>query len=380
MNDDYFTSEEFLDILATYEQAISAGRTPYMDSDELVDVADYYMYEGRHQEALEATRLAMELHPEAEDPVTMMADIMFETQQWQEAIVWLNRVLDDSPFDLQAWLNIADAQLQCEQYAEALDSAEYSLAIKPGHPQATLQKAFALAHQVRYQESADAYDLYLEQCPDDELALYHSAFNLCFLENYALANERITRAEELSQGLSPEHLNILLQRSYTEARLGNLQEALDALDRSREYTESDGQINYNLLTGHIYLLFDIMDRAMEYFTQALNTDCDPINTMRSIASMFMDCGKYEIASNIFGEIEKQVSKKEYEDVCAEVIRAICPSQAYCYYQSGLRAEYLYYLQKAVHINPHDTEIIFRDVFPRGTRPEDFPYYAENDPL
>ena len=44
--DDYFQSEEFLDILSRYEQAMSTGHAPYMDSDELVDVADYYMSQG----------------------------------------------------------------------------------------------------------------------------------------------------------------------------------------------------------------------------------------------------------------------------------------------------------------------------------------------
>ena len=139
--DDYFQSEEFLDILSRYEQAMSTGHAPYMDSDELVDVADYYMSQGKHQEAKKATELALDLHPDAEDPVTMMADIMFETHQWQDSILWLNRVLDNDPFDVQAWLNLADAQLQCEQFAEALDSAEYTLAIKPDNAQALLQKA-----------------------------------------------------------------------------------------------------------------------------------------------------------------------------------------------------------------------------------------------
>ena len=151
--DDYFQSEEFLDILGRYEQSVSTGRSPYMDSDELVDVADYYMSQGKHKEAIKATELALELHPDAQDPVTMMADILFETQQWRDSIKWLNRVLDNDPFDVQAWLNIADAQIQCDMFAEALDSAEYTLAIQPDNIHALLQKAYATSRQDRYQEA-----------------------------------------------------------------------------------------------------------------------------------------------------------------------------------------------------------------------------------
>ena len=377
--DDYFQSEEFADILQRYEQACSTGHKPYMDSDELVDVADYYMSQGKYSSALEATELALDLHPDAEDPVTMMADIMFETQQWTDAIVWLNRVLDNDPFDIQAWVNITDSYLQNEQYAEALDSAEYTLAIQPGHPQATLQKAFALTHQERFQEASDIFDQYMEKCPDDELALYHAAFNLCFLERYTEANEMLIRAEELSQGLSPEHLNICLQRSYTEARLGHLQEALEALERSKDYADPDTNVDYDLLTGHVHLLAGSAGKAIDCFTLSLAGTKDPIHTMRSIAQVFMDCQKFQTALQIFQDIEELIAKPEYEEVQADVVKAICPAQAYCYFQTGHKAEYIYYLQMAVKLNPHDTQILFRDVFPIDARPEDYPYYADNTP-
>ena len=375
--DDYFQSEEFMDILGRYEQAVSSGHTPYMDSDELVDVADYYMSQGKHREAKEATMLAMELHPDAQDPVTMMADIMFETQQWKDSILWLNRVLDNDPFDVQAWLNMADAQIQCDLFAEALDSAEYTLAIQPDNTHALLQKAYAMSRQDRYQEACEIFDQYLQRCPDDELALYHAAFNLCFLERFHEANDMLTKAENISQGLSPEHLNICLQRSYTEARIGNMQEALDALERSKEFCDPYTKVDYNLLAGHVYLLFQYRDKALECFTQALANTEDHLHTMRTIAQVFMDCQDFLTASDILREIEDIVMRPEYAETKKEVIRVICPAQAYCYYQTGHKAEFIHYLQMAIALNPNDTQIFFRDVFPKEVRPEDYMFYTDN---
>ena len=375
--DDYFQSEEFMDILGRYEQAASSGHTPYMDSDELVDVADYYMSQGKHREAKEATMLAMELHPDAQDPVTMMADIMFETQQWKDSILWLNRVLDNDPFDVQAWLNMADAQIQCDLFAEALDSAEYTLAIQPDNTHALLQKAYAMSRQDRYQEACEIFDQYLQRCPDDELALYHAAFNLCFLERFHEANDMLTKAENISQGLSPEHLNICLQRSYTEARIGNMQEALDALERSKEFCDPYTKVDYNLLAGHVYLLFQYRDKALECFTQALANTEDHLHTMRTIAQVFMDCQDFLTASDILREIEDIVMRPEYVETKKEVIRVICPAQAYCYYQTGHKAEFIHYLQMAIALNPNDTQIFFRDVFPKEVRPEDYMFYTDN---
>ncbi len=375
--DDYFQSEEFMDILGRYEQAASSGHTPYMDSDELVDVGDYYMSQGKHREATEATRLALELHPDAQDPVTMMADIMFETQQWKDSILWLNRVLDNDPFDVQAWLNMADAQIQCDLFAEALDSAEYTLAIQPDNTHALLQKAYAMSRQDRYQEACEIFNQYLQRCPDDELALYHAAFNLCFLERFHEANDMLTKAENISQGLSPEHLNICLQRSYTEARIGHMQEALDALERSKEFCDPYTKVDYNLLAGHVYLLFQYRDKALECFTQALANTEDHLHTMRTIAQVFMDCQDFLTASDILREIEDIVMRPEYAETKKEVIRVICPAQAYCYYQTGHKAEFIHYLQMAIALNPNDTQIFFRDVFPKEVRPEDYMFYTDN---
>ena len=376
-DEDYFQSDEFLDILNSYEQSVCTGRSPYMDSDELIDVADYYMSQGKHKEAIKATELALELHPDAEDPVTMMADIMFETQQWKEAIVWLNRVLDNDPFDVQAWLNMTDSQLQCELFAEALDSAEYTLAIQPDNLQAMVQKGYALSRQERYAEACEVFGQYLERCPDDDLALYHAAFNLCFLERYQEANKMLKHAEEVSEGLSPEQLNICLQRSYTEARIGNMQEALDALERAKEYQDPSTDVDYNLLTGHIYMLFHHRETALECFTRALLQTKDHIHTMRTIAQIFMDCQEFSTAASTLGEIEEVVKGAEYDDTRAEIIKAICPAQAYCYYQTGHKAEFLHYLQMSIILNPNDTQFFFRDIFPKEARPEDYLFYARD---
>ena len=38
--DDFFDSDEFRDLLSTYEEAVSSGQTIFMDSEELSEIAD----------------------------------------------------------------------------------------------------------------------------------------------------------------------------------------------------------------------------------------------------------------------------------------------------------------------------------------------------
>ena len=56
MTDDtaYFESEGFKIILRKYEDSVKSGHPTYMDADDLADIADYYHYEGRLDEASDA--------------------------------------------------------------------------------------------------------------------------------------------------------------------------------------------------------------------------------------------------------------------------------------------------------------------------------------
>lgn len=62
-DDDYFSDEEFLEILDNYEQSAKSGQTPLMDADDMVDVAEYYLSQERYDEAQEAIDYASEIDP-----------------------------------------------------------------------------------------------------------------------------------------------------------------------------------------------------------------------------------------------------------------------------------------------------------------------------
>ena len=68
--DDYYDSQEFHDMLAVYEKAVSTGQPVFMDADELSEIADFYQLQDRLDEAERAIRLALSLSPGAIGPLT----------------------------------------------------------------------------------------------------------------------------------------------------------------------------------------------------------------------------------------------------------------------------------------------------------------------
>ena len=58
-SEDYFRSKDFKNILKQYEEAEKHGTYAMLDSDELVDVAEYYYNNGNAQRASEIIEEAL---------------------------------------------------------------------------------------------------------------------------------------------------------------------------------------------------------------------------------------------------------------------------------------------------------------------------------
>ena len=69
----YYQSRHFLRLLHRYEKAISEGQTPYMEADELTDIAEYYMTGKQDAKANRAIQAAIDMHPDSVDPQIFLA-------------------------------------------------------------------------------------------------------------------------------------------------------------------------------------------------------------------------------------------------------------------------------------------------------------------
>ena len=88
-NEDYFNSEDFKELLDSYETALQAGEQPFMDADDLVDLADYYNYNGEGDKAAEAIERALDLYPDATLPNVFKAReaLMDDDKNWHTTML-----------------------------------------------------------------------------------------------------------------------------------------------------------------------------------------------------------------------------------------------------------------------------------------------------
>ena len=68
VNEEYFDTDDFRELLESYETSIEAGHPVFMDADDLVDIADYYNAHDDYDKAVEVIDYALELYPRATLP------------------------------------------------------------------------------------------------------------------------------------------------------------------------------------------------------------------------------------------------------------------------------------------------------------------------
>lgn len=132
--DEYFDSEEFQNILDSFEQASDSGGSIFLDADDLTDIADYYHYTGNHEAAEEAISQALTLFPNALAPLIFKAREALENEDVESAEAYLEQMDDkDSPDYnyMRAELLIAqdrieEADLYLRNYFKTVPADEYN--------------------------------------------------------------------------------------------------------------------------------------------------------------------------------------------------------------------------------------------------------------
>ena len=79
IDESFFESSDFKEKLENYERCLAEGKTPFMEADDLTDIADYYNFCGDVDKAHEAIDLALDLTPGATLP------LVFKTKEALQA-------------------------------------------------------------------------------------------------------------------------------------------------------------------------------------------------------------------------------------------------------------------------------------------------------
>lgn len=132
-DEEYFKSEEFQQLLSSYENAQTSGNSLFLDADEFVDIADYYSMNGEADKADEAVERGLGLFPDDVLLNVFMTRKALNAGDYDEANRRADQIADKEAPDyhyLRAEILIAqgkieDADRYLREYGKTVDTDEY---------------------------------------------------------------------------------------------------------------------------------------------------------------------------------------------------------------------------------------------------------------
>lgn len=137
-DEEYFNSDDFQQLLSSYEASVESGSTMFLDADDLVDIADYYNMKEEPERALEVVEQGLTLYPDDVLLNVFMARKALDEEDVREAEQIASRIGDKDAPDyhyLQAEILIAqgridEADRNLRDYGQTVDPDEYGDFVK----------------------------------------------------------------------------------------------------------------------------------------------------------------------------------------------------------------------------------------------------------
>ena len=164
IDEEYFKSEEFQELLDSYEASINAGSNPFMDADDFVDLADYYAWKGYDEKAEQDIDYALELYPSSTLPNVFKARRALSLGDFVQARFYCDEIEnhDDPDYHyLVAEIMIAENNIeQADRYLR-----DYSKSVDPDEYEDFVRDCANL--YIDYQESEKAYEWMMRSRGDE---------------------------------------------------------------------------------------------------------------------------------------------------------------------------------------------------------------------
>ena len=133
IDEDYFKSKEFLDLLVSYETSIESGGNLFMDADDLVDIDDYYCWQGEEERAEQVIDYALELYPSSTLPNVFKARRALGEENFERARFYADEIGDKDDPDYHYLVaeimivegNIEQADRYLRNYGKTVEADEY---------------------------------------------------------------------------------------------------------------------------------------------------------------------------------------------------------------------------------------------------------------
>lgn len=274
----YIRSEEFQNLLHSYEKARREDSMVYIDADDMIDIAEYYHSIDDYDNAVAAADYSLELHPEDSTALLFKARmLLIDDHDARRAREVFDRVKDPDEY-LESTYIRAELLL----YEDKVDAAE-----------ALLNKKYAELLDSR-ESGVDDYDNDAIRFPLDVAMMY---VDLTF---YDLSKVWMDKIEQPVPGMEYEYFETKARLSHYD---GDTQQIIENLNRAIDYDPYS--LNAWMQLNDTYFQNGQFEKALECTEYALAIEPDDYEALMS-------------RGNSLYELDRQQEAMECYKKCAQL--------------------------------------------------------------
>lgn len=318
MHDSYYDSEDFKNVLKLFEESEKMGENRFFDSDDLLNIADYYCIHGKITEAREIVDRTLDTFPDSDEALMMKSRMILTYDHDPEKAEEVAAMISDKD-DIDYYYLKAELLL-----SRGLDT----------EAEACLQKVYD-------REDEDERDVIAE-----EIAKIYADYNIMTMakkwNDRCHDNDSIPRKEMearilINEGRYEESQNILNELidddpynslywnllSTTQYLCGNFSDSITSSEYSLAINPNDEEALLNKANG-LYRLSNY-DDAIEYYRRFMRIRPDEESGDMMIGICMLGQNRTQEAVEYLKKAEKNISidSTHNDEIYQELVIALC---------------------------------------------------------
>lgn len=334
-------NNELSELILKFENCLSSGEGCFFDSDELLEVIDYYFAIQETDKIKSSIDLALSLYPNEIDLIIRKAQFISQSKSPEEAISFLERYRMTNTDDSDLLYALASLYSQAGQTTKAIESYEYLLSQDDEDIEVYISLGEEYMTSQNYELATKVYKKALKLEPVNDVALQSFAFCSQFIEN---PNKSIIYLKKLCKQNPFSEQNWIaygLLLYYTE----NFFDAITAFDLSIAIDEE-------IPTSHLYKAQSLI--SLGNFQEGITTLHEVLKLIPEEPIVYFFLGQaYEKQSNYTTAALYYKDCIKYDKYNADAYMGV----AMCYFELNDFHSSEPFVEKAIEIEP--TNVHFR---------------------
>ena len=307
-------------------------------------IGSEYMMKNRFEEALYYFKKAVEF--DIENCPVALYRIYFcysELHKQAEGIVYFQKIIDQAPFNADAWRYISYCYMELHRYEDALENINYAQAINPSDWLIVLKKSDILKALNRYDEAIELLKETLDKDPQNAYMMNVLAETYNEVADYEKASYYFHKALHIN----PKNSRAWLGLAETYAHMSQVNESVSCIQHALTNAKNDPEAL--LKAGKLYIVLELYEEALNILQYNFEKGYNPPELIMWLSIALEKSGYVSDAVDLLSD---QIYHQHKTD--AELL--YCLAGILLLYQ--YRQEGLWTLQQALQANPLKYPILY----------------------